>query len=727
MNPNFDYEAARNEGYSDDEINSFLKEHQASQPKINQKLLKKVPNFDYESAMQEGYSADEINDFLKEQQPKRSNLQKAGRIAGQYALGAAEMAALPYEIAVAPLAIPGGQEAMGDLFTREVLSDVYPTEAEGKATEPRELKEPINIGVRGLAEKATGLDLQPEGILEKAASWAGFIKSPNLIKSVTEIGLKPKELTKAILPTATEATRGLTTGAALEMAEEGEFGPIGTLGAMIAGDLAGAGIAGVAKGVKNLVTKPKETLARITAAFTPADKVALQKELIKDFKESGIQADVGTLTDSNLIKILQSRLAQSGLTGRALEDLRHEMTSQIKNEYKALAEGLGEAKYATSHEAGLITKESLKSIREADLSVSRKFYQNAEKALKEKSYVNPSRLVKAVEGIEKQLTPGSIKSAEQQAVLNAVNTLKRDLFDSSGGLMMANVKDLINNKIALNDIINYEVQGGAKQLLKGIVAEIDRAIISHGKDNPTFAKNYIQANKKFSEHAKTFRNRNVESMLKEHDPEKILNKMNSVQGIRDLDKILSKTPEGKKVFDSLKRIKLDKAIGDNLIDSTTQQVKLGTFSKLLEKGKNKEVFREILGKDAFARLERLQKNVGKLADTAQKFFNASKSGTTIADVAVVGKALNDMSHMLYGNPWPLAKTAGGIAGARYITKLMGDQTFLKMVEQAIIASEKENLPLLLQLGEMMVDPVKGALIQEKQQDQSSPINNAPSM
>jgi hypothetical protein len=164
--------------------------------------------------------------------------------------------------------------------------------------------------------------------------------------------------------------------------------------------------------------------------------------------------------------------------------------------------------------------------------------------------------------------------------------------------------------------------------------------------------------------------------------------MNSVQGIRDLEKILKKSPAGKEVFDQTKRLKLDQIVNDNLIDSTTQQVKLGTFSKLAEKGKNAELLKEILGSKAFSKLQKLQKNAGRLADAAQKFYNASKSGVVAADAAILAKGMSDIANILMGNPWPLIKTTGTVIGVRQLTKLLADTEFLKLVEDTILATEK---------------------------------------
>ncbi len=743
--PNFDYAGAREAGYSDEEIKEFLgslpsykstntgsawqnilnnasnffgnlgnptakeKEQEPSpEDLIERHLLKNLPNFDVKGALDAGYDPDEINAFLNENQPKRSNLEKGGRIAGQFALGLAENAALPYEIGVAPLS---SKEAQNIPYREDVgseIEDLMAQKASGQWSpqdekflqhlqeqiqDPRKSMEnaqTLNVGIRDLAEKATGIDLHPEGVLEKAAQFSAYLKNPSKLAGVFKTGVKFPDIVKAFAPTGKEALRGLGAGAGLEAAEQGNFGPIGTLASTVVGDVIGHGVGAGLSGAKKLLTQPKKTLAEVAAIFTPKDKRKLQQNIIEDFRRAGIQADLGTITDSNLIKWTQSRLAQSGLAGKALDNFRHEVTDQIKTQYRELAEGLGNARFANSFEAGEVLKDNLKRIRDADLAEARGLYTNANKSLRENAQVNTSKLGKLVLNLEKELKPGQIKSGEQQAVLNALEKLKRDIFDSEGNLIYGNVKDLMNNKIALNDIIDYEVQGGAKQLLKGIVSELDRTIISHGKENPTFAKNYVMANKKFADHAKTFRNKDINLLLRTQDPSQIMGRMNSLNGIRNLNKILSKTQEGRELFKDLTRLKLDEVIGNNLVDSTTQQVKLGTFSKLLQKGKNREIIKEILSVDAFKRLEKLQKNAGRLADAADKFYNASKSGVVAADAAVIAKGMSDIAHLLYGNPWPLMKTSGGILGARKLSQLLSDSEFLKLTEEAILVAEKGN-------------------------------------
>jgi hypothetical protein len=711
-------------GYEDEEEFPLSKKK-----KLNKENLQNLPPELAENQLQQLQQQEQQPQQAQQQQEEipssitpqeiqeKSYLEKAGRVAGQFGLGALESATFPYEMAVTASGAGSTTnqavnikrnlaEDYEDLLVKKYYGESTPEDEEyleyikemyknPERIEKEIAGKPIDVSVRGGIEKLTGLNLNPEGIAEKAAHWTGFIKDPRKITSLLKSGTNLKDISKAIAPTGTEVLRGLGAGTALQAAENNEFGPIGTMAAMVLGDLSGAGIAKTGKGAFKLITEPKKTLAEVASKFTSKDKIDLQKDIIKDFRESGIQADLGTITDSNLIKMTQSRLAQSGLTGKELSKFKDKLTGQIKEEYSTLANSLGEAKIASAHEGGQIAKDMMKSIRDKDLSSTRSLYESALTSLKENAVVDSRKVANAIEELEKNLKPGSIKSAEQQSVLNSLEKIKKDLYAENGNLKMAKVKELINDKIALNDIINYEVQGGAKQLLKGVVGELDRAIISHGKENVPFVRNYISANKKFSNHAKTFRTKSAKNMMNAEDPSKIINKMNTVQGVKELEKILSKDPNGKEIFNNLKRYKMDKMIGDNLVDSTTQQVKLGTFSKLLQKGQNKELAKEILGPKNFKRLEMLQKNSGKLADAAEQFYNASKSASTAADIVVMSKGLTDLAHLLSGNPWPLMKTSAMVGTTRRLSKLIADPTFLQLVEEVILASEKSNPELLV--------------------------------
>lgn len=281
----------------------------------------------------------------------------------------------------------------------------------------------------------------------------------------------------------------------------------------------------------------------------------------------------------------------------------------------------------------------------------------------------------------------------------------------------------MNTKTALNDIINYEVQGGQKQLLKQLVGEIDRAIISHGKVNPKFAKEYIAANQEFSQHAKTFRNPNIDKILRADDPMILMNKMDSVQGIRDIRNALLKAPDGKPRFNDLARTKLDQLIGNKMSDNVSEQLKTGKFANILQNPKTDQLVKELLPKHAYDRLKSLMKNSGKIAQAAQKFFNASKSGVTVVDSALIGKVLFDVGALFSGNPWPFAQSAAAGLTANSITKLIYDPEFIKLVEDAILATQQNNMGAMITVGKMIEEKVipliKNSYLSEENQGNQS--------
>lgn len=777
--PDFRIADAYNAGYSAQEIAEYLDgQSKANSNNLSNQsqnfdlgnLAEKHPNFDFQGALQAGYSPEEIQGFLKDSKPKKNKKslgEKALRIGEQYALGVAENALLPYELAVAPLA---SKEAQNVLY-RETLSEDLERLMDQKAMgqwddqdqalydsiveqikDPRKSMENVHttdVGIRGLAEKATGQDLHPEGILEKAANWKGFIKDPKKLAQLTKIGLNPKEISKNLLPGFKSTARGLSAGTALQLAEEGKFGPIGTIVSAIIGDVIGHG----AKGIFEVVKNPKKAVFSLVGKLDNTKK-AIRSDLKDAVKETEFTKDLGLITDNNIVQMIQARLTASGLFGKPLQDLRKKITNEVVNEYETVMKELGSSSTKSSYELGKVMQNTLEDIRDVDLNTARKFYSQSENSLKEGAKVNSKGIEFVLKQLENKLSPGSIKSTEQSAVLGILEKLKKDIYETveakpkpllysaseevlsdispknTNRLKDADVRSLINNKVALNDIINYEVQGGQKKLLIELRKEIDRAVISHGRENPTFAKNYINANKKFSEHAKTFRNKNIDQMLRLQDPSKLLNKMDSVQGIRDVKKILDQTPQGRQAFREAARSKMDDLIGKNIKNGMTEQLKSGKFFNALENKKNKEIIKELISPDAYKKLINLQKHVGKLAESSNKFFNASQSATAASDLAAMATLMTGLFGLFTGNPFMLIGSISTGVLMNETAKLISDPKFLKLVENAVKSSEKNNINLMnLAAEEMMLylKEVSPALANELITNQTDKSNTEMNM
>jgi len=971
---NFDYEGAKADGYTDDEINAFLLKSTDKKPnyqksndddpwyspitknaknfwnnlgaptgeqpqkenseldKIDRHLLKNVP-FDVEKAINDGYSVDEINDYLHENQPKRSVLEKAGRLGAQFGLGALQATApgMAYELAAAPLAYETTQNMA---YREDVANDLEQLQLQKMAghwsdkdqeledhltkqlldpSESGKFVEPSNVGIRDIAEKISGVDLHPEGWLEKSANFLGFIKSPGKYwKGATDLvksGISPATITKAILPTS-EGVRAASAGTLWQMAEEGNFGPMGTMGAMIAGDLIGHGAAGIYRAAK----QPKKSAAQLFNFVTSSNSRKLaSRQLIDDFNKSGLQLDAGSLTQSPLVQMMQARLAQSGLVGDALDNARKELSGQITREYQNIIQDLGEVTFENNYQASEAIKDALK-VNEVNLGLPKtqqegrslagrvateqrpeyqaelldriapqEFTSDAQAGQNIKTAANDiktpikeqfnrrwSALNDEVSMLEGGPQPelvqnlkqfvdehsGSLllgeSTAEARVLRSAENLLAR-LSTEEGGLIGVSVNDLIKTKRTLADIANWEFGGSNyESAYKKLVGDLDNAINKAIQEsNPQLLEEFQQLNAEYGQFKEAFENKNLKSLfepknenynaihnefttnpdklraledimydnprgqelvaqakrdyaqkiidnpnlsdrqsrnllaslgpeyandierymgsrrfneenplprpatrqplgieaqrpdiageetraltpqrvsetgkvsranegarkkmhefLSKKNPDQIMKQMDTVQGIKKLKAVLETTPEGKELFKELSRYKIAEMIDEKLKDNITEQVKLNKFSKLLDTKKNQGIVKELLGDDSYKRLLLLQKNSGRLADSAAKFFNASKSGTSLIDMGLLGSAFTGL---FMGNPWTALPAMAKIGGSRVMANLLADPVFLKELQKAIMT---DNPKLFAQIIEKMIPITQKAML-ESQED-----------
>jgi hypothetical protein len=752
MSANFDYEGAKRAGYSDEEINEFIggQGQRQQRPQAN-------GNFDYEGARAAGYSDEEIEEFNRSRRPKPGLAQTAGKMlkgygenimgmGKQYALAQLQRGAIPYEIGVAPLAsreaqqVPYREEVMGDienLLAQKQSGDWTPedeahlTSLKEQIAQPKKAEpyiQTVDASIPGLLESA-GLDTKPKNAAEYAAHWAGWITNPKNITQITREGVdmmsNPQRwmhLLKGAVPTGKEAARSVGAGLFLQAANEGEWGPIGTMMGAVAGDMMGYQAGGFAKGAGKLlrhpIVTPKEWAGRMVATaakFTKAEKLAAQQQLIKDFREAGIPLDLGTATNNNLFKWMQARLAASGLSGPAFDEFKAASLNQIRDTYNKFKNALGESSHETMHDLGMAGNRALESIRAGEAADIGQIFEDVWKQAGEMRATphHSWALREEIQKLREKLSPGAVKSEEQSKVLKILDDLDKDLHDvmSDQGVTRnlpknARIQDLINSKRGIQDKINYEVKGGARQLLKGINKKIDETILRAGDNNPEFQRMYKEANSKFSRHVATFRNKDIAALLKGENAQSAMSKMNTIQGMRRLQRALTKTHEGQKLFNEMKAAKFEQLTMRNMVDGATNQIKLGKFSNILENPKNREMIKEILGPQSFNRFEKLSRSVGDLAASAQKFYNASKSGTTAIDAVAGAQGFKSLIQFFTGNPWPIAKTVGAFTGVRLISKMMTDPVFLKALEDGMLAGKANNIGKMKEYLEYAMRPFR---------------------
>ena len=846
---------------------------------------------DIQASFQE--SPDEIDFSQYKREPERTNLEKAGRLATQFGIGTAENALLGYEIGVLPLALPGGQEALGDLFTKDVLSEIYPSEEEGKQISPRELREPINLGVRGLLEKATGLDLHPEGFLEKAVGWLGFLKDPKkgyqAAKDISKLATSPKEVLKIVAP-GTKTLRSLGAAEGLQLAEDGQLGPLGTITAAVIGDIVGH----TPKGIKYIVQNPKEVIAGVTDFVTMnKNKKMIAKQISEDFKKSGLTVDAGTLTQSPLVQMIQARVAQSGLSGEAQQNFMQNLSQQIVREYSGIMDQIGEIRFENNFQASEAIKDALR-VQEVNLNIPKgepsagrslagristegrpgisqedflsriapEFESSAQGGQNLKTAANDIKTpIKEVfdqrwQNLNQQIAEipatsqrelgremrafvrdheGSLLMGESTAehrVVRAAQQLEEQLLQGQRGIPQT-LDALIKTKRTLQDIANYEFGGSNfESAYKNLVGRIDEAIErTIARENPGLLNEWMSLNGEYSAFKDMFENKNVMPLFEpknenynamlnsfvsnpdklrsledifhisprgneliaqvkrdyaqkvlsnpnitarqirdlgqilgpeyaqdlenfahrlEYDrahplprvrrgqpigtqarivpveqgkpisgraketgveraniaarkkmykylsnksDDQIMKQMDTIHGIRELKKVLELTPEGKKLFKDLARYKLEEMIGKKMKDSISEQVKLGKFSHLLESTQNKAIVKELIGNNAYQKLELLQRNANRLSTSINKFYNASKSGTTMADIGVI---TTGMLGVITGNPFLIGGALGTVGGTRILSSLLADPVFLGLLEKAIIENDPKKFLKILQ-------------------------------
>ncbi len=913
MAKQFDYQSARSEGYSDDEILDHLS--------------KQHPKYDVKGAIGEGYSPEEVIQHLSARKEK-SFMEKATRLGQQAAIGAAENAALPYELAAANV---GQREAQTVKYRESVFDDIEqlkdqkqtgvwsPDDQKLLDSLVDQVKSPekadkfvktANIGVRGIAEAVTGQHLHPEGVLEKAASWVGFLKDPAKLASkattaakflkdptkIKELGISGKEIAKSLLPGQDEI-RGLSAGSALELAEQGKLGPLGTIAAAVAGDLIGH----APKAALKVASNPKKAAATLTNLFTGANsQKEWTKQLIEDAREAGIQLDAGTITDSSLVKFAQAKAAQSGLTGEALDNFRKDLSGQIVKEYSNILEEVGAQSFENSYQAAEAIQDTLK-VQERNLGISRQqadtpaslkgrvdtefgnlagkedqfkqelltkiapkefetsaqagetlktvaedikqpikeeFDERFKDIRREVGYLGKDTQAKLASDVGKFVREheGSLLLGESTAeakVLKAAQKLKDQLVTSDGALIGVSLQDLIKTRRTLGDVANWEFGGSNfESAYKTLVGEINEAIDRTLKDySPRLFKKYKELNAEYAAYKDMFEQKNLRALfepknnnynkiyndfisdpdklqslddifyltkrgeeainqvkrdyaekfiskqnltdkevrnlqkslgdqhaksveeyvasrkkasaapkaakkqplpvvpqgkpaatkslaarkinetaaseqkrmyeyLSKKTPDQILKQMDTIDGIKRLRHALQRTEEGKQLFKDLSRYKLDDMISKKMTDSAKEQVKLGKFSNLLSTGKNREIAKELLSKEAYQRLTKLQSISGKLAESANKFLNTSQSGSTVADMSLVSSiAVGIMT----GNPFLVFPAVASVGGMRMISNLLADPQYLKYLEEAVIAPTPARMNAALEKMRPLVE------------------------
>lgn len=660
---------------------------------------------------------------FEEVNPKRTGLEKTGRIGSQLAIGAAQGVLFPYEVGVKPLSSEKAQHAE---YRKELFSDIERLQEQKQMGEwddqdqelydslldqiknPEKAKQFVktaDIGARPLLEKTTGLDLQPEGVFEKGANILGNVAGfPGGI--ATAFGSIPKAAGTAALALTTPTL------------EESGVNPWLALGGGIVADVLTRGGIGLGKKVSGAISKgiPQAagTLAGKAAKLSP-DQV--KQGIIEAGERIGIsqgEIPLSAQLSSPVVQGVETKLRESSLAGRSLEKQLGNVESKVKTAFEDIANNIsnrqGMLPNAVAEEA--ITQ--LKDIEQKSTQVYQSFYNQATKNLPKEAASKSSIGKGIINHLQEQVV--KLGQGAGTPAKDAIRgRMERLLKDWKGRFPDGNIpiSDLIELKKDLNQIIKYEVKGGVDKMLTPLSHMTKNAIQEYGRSsNKPFLNRFNEAEKHFSDSAQKFRKNNaVESLLKTQNPEQILNKMRNVKTYRELKKLFERTPDGKAAFADLSKYLLEDMIGSKLLNKNGN-VSWGNASGMLKDPKKREIIREILGKESFDKLKDIQKISSGIEEGLRKFANSSGTATKGLDIALIlGTLGKGLGQIFSGNVISGAKSMSYLLIPRTMAKLMANPKFVQSMVDVAHAGRGNNPDLFLEAAQRATKLATPALLE----------------
>jgi hypothetical protein len=484
--PKFNYEKAKEAGYSEQEISSFLsKEH---------------PGFNLEKAKKSGHSDEEINKYLSSyKQPKKQEPATLKGSAQQYGTGLAGGAGgIVGDVNNLLNNIPGYGTIFGPRTPRANIPGTH--ELSDKISKEFDVGDPVNSlerilresGQWGGQEATLGLGLggptaSLSGILHGSASGA-------LYGGLKELGVDD------------DWALGITMLATVSPIALRRLWP------KIEAKLASR--ANVAQKTAETQLKPPieppppppgiPPTEPLPAAFPFAGEelppgrkgFGLAEEALEELQKPTIEK-TGKTSEINLPK---ETAEVKPLTGRA---------KVIENEVGSVVspEKFSNERHGGENISGLIKKE----FEDAN-KVVRKKYKRAEKTYKGQNDIVPA-LAKSTEDMLESLSRTAEPSTAEKAVIAQLKSLQK-IIGTSMEPIEVGLDRLIKTADSMSQLVKYEVpSGGVKNILKTFIKDLNEAVIDSLKRKKINSKPIREADKAYSEMAERFFNDEVKGFM----------------------------------------------------------------------------------------------------------------------------------------------------------------------------------------------------------------------
>lgn len=423
-----------------------------------------------------------------------------------------------------------------------------------------------------------------------------------------------------------------------------------------------------ARGAKALVKATPVLLGKM-------GRKTLKNDVLQAAAEEGITLNPSAITNNRTLQFIESRVAQSGLSGKSYDDLVKHVDDSYVDAYTRNLDEISKQKYLNPTEAGTSVQTALDKQRSLAQAGVREKYDNVI-AQYGSNPVSPEKTVAFIDKSLEKLSKSASHSDSKKVVINKLNETKASLLAKQ-----PDIETLINTKTDLNDIINYETQGGVKQYLKGVIGSISDDLKGYGIKDLGFQKSFGDAENAAKVNAKTFRNKLVDSMMKNQRPEDVLGMINRPSDVAKVDLALGNSIKMQKVSQAVKRMKLEQILGDSLGEAQYGKA----VSKLSANNKYNSLIKALAG-DRYANLENLRTVASGISD-GKKFFNFSKSGNVAQDVSLI---MSSVVGTFTGNPGAIAFAASPYALSKVITSKTLMNALTKVVKAQKIGINVKN-------------------------------------
>lgn len=211
------------------------------------------------------------------------------------------------------------------------------------------------------------------------------------------------------------------------------------------------------------------------------------------------------------------------------------------------------------------------------------------------------------------------------------------------------INDVTGTKISLNDDIDWNPEAaGVKELLKGLKGAFDKDISVYGAKSSEHGKWYNTFKEADSFYGKYLgdetglANSTLRGILKQDDPEKILSKLNNVSDFVALEGFLSKTKEGQKFFESIKREKIDSIFAksmESVLNEKDGRISWHSLAKNLSDPARAVLIKHLAGEQTYKQLQSFAKYAEGMTARFKRNPNASGSAQEGIVLAVIGGAI----------------------------------------------------------------------------------------